>query len=31
METRFVMQETEIRAEGNEVRREGEVRKRCWK
>lgn len=31
METRFVKQETEIRAEGKVARRDGEERKRCWK
>ena len=31
METRFVTQETEIRAEGKAARRALEVRKRCWK
>ena len=31
METRFVTQETDIRAEGKLERRDGEERKRCWK
>lgn len=31
MEKRFVIQETDIRAEGKAERRALELRKRCWK